>query len=122
MVLQNTVLVGLRSGFSPCVHLQNQIKTIYMNDDVGTMENSDEDEQRQPESSDEVKGNDDDEIGTDDGVDIASESHGLTTTQSQTTEQQAPKDCPYALKKKIKLPAMTHWILFTIASSVHVVH
>ena len=77
----------------------------YMNDDAGIMENSDEDKQSQPESSDEVKGNDDDEIGTDDGVDTVSEFHGLATTPSQTTEQQAPKDCPYALRKKIKPPA-----------------
>ena len=77
----------------------------YMNVYLETMENSDEDEQSQPESSDEVKGKDDDEIGTDDGVDTVSESHWLATTPPQMTEQQAPKDCPYALRKKIKPPA-----------------
>ena len=76
-----------------------------MNDDVETVENSDEDEQSQPESSDEVKGKDDNEIGTDDGVDTVSVFHGLAITPSQMTEQQAPKDCPYALRKKIKPPA-----------------
>ena len=65
---------------------------------------SDKDEQSQPESSDKVKGNDDDEIGTDDGVDTVSESYGLVTTPSQTIEQRAPKDCPYALRQKMKPP------------------
>lgn len=71
------------------------------NDDVGTTEKTDEDEQSQPDSSDEVNGNDEDEIDTDDAVDNVSESHGLAATASQIIERRPPENCPYTLRKKI---------------------